>query len=197
MARIIELVASSDGEKFLLFGFNASELATFSIQLYITKYGQRAIDFMQSLSLGMASFMGGDIWVHNSNDVPRCNLYGEQKYSEVGVVANQEPNLVKLLDSIGIYTDGKWSVESVTIPKTLNYPNGQYSMIPKERFKRREGVWQSEFLRNGKTSSGTINVIEYIKGESLRGGSAYLVLRNTDTSQVKLYKVDLLMSGSR
>jgi hypothetical protein len=115
----------------------------------------------------------------------------------VGVVANQEPNLVKLLDSIGIYTDGKWSVESITIPKTLNYPNGQYSIIPKERFKHREGVYQSEFLRNMKTTSGTVSFIEAIKGEPLRGNSAYLVLRNTDTSQVKLYKVDLLMSSSR
>jgi hypothetical protein len=197
MARTIELIASESGEHFLLFGFNANELSTFSIQLYITKYGKRATDWLQSLSLGFVSFMGGDIWVHNSNDVPRCNLYGEQKYSEVGVVANEQADVIKLLDSIGISSDGKWAVESVTLPKTLNYPSGMESKIPKERFKRREGEWQSEFLRNMKTTSGTASVIEAIKGESLRGQSAYLVLRNTDTSQVKLFKVTLNMSGSR
>jgi hypothetical protein len=72
-----------------------------------------------------------------------------------------------------------------------------YSVIPKERFKKREGVWQSEFLRNMKTTSGTASVIEAIKGEPLRGLSAYILLRNTDTSQVKLFKTDIRMSGSR
>jgi hypothetical protein len=141
--------------------------------------------------------MGGDVWRHNSDDVPRANFFGEQKYIEVGVVANQEPTIVKLLDSIGIQSDGKWNVESVTIPKSLNFPSGQYSKIPKERFKKREGTWQAEFLRNMKTTSGTVSVIEAIKGESLRGTSAYLVLRNTDTTEVKLFKIDLLMTSSR
>jgi hypothetical protein len=137
--RTIEIVATTSGGHTLFFGMNDSELGSFAIQLYITHYGKRAVDWLQSLSLGFVAFMNGDVWLANSNNVARNSFFGEQKYSEVGVVANQEPNIVKLLDSIGIYSDGKWSVESITIPKDLNHPNGMYSRLPKERFKKRDG----------------------------------------------------------
>jgi hypothetical protein len=141
--------------------------------------------------------MGGDIWTHNDPNVPRATLFGEHKDVKVGIVANQNANVIKLLDSIGIHSDNAWEVESVTIPKTLNYPNGMESKIPKGRFKKRDGVWQAEFLRNTKTTSGTVSVIEAIKGEPLKGYSAYIVLKNTATTEVKLFKVDLNMTKSR
>lgn len=197
MARVIELISTTDGLHYILMGFNANELSNFKLQMYITKYGKRAIDFVQSLSLGMISFMGGDVYIHNSNDVPRANLFGEQRDSKVGIVANQEPNIIKLLDSIGIHSDSKWEVDSVTIPATSNYPNGMQSKIPKERFRKREGVYSSEFLRNMLTTSATIKPIEAIKGETLRGESAYIVLKNSETEETKLFLVDVNMTKSR
>lgn len=195
--RVIEMISTTNGLHYLQFGYDANELSSFKLQMYITKYGKRAIDFVQSLSLGMISFIGGDVWIHNSNDVPRCMLFGEQRDSKVGIVANQEPNVIKLLDSIGIHSDSKWEVESVTLPVTANYPNGQYSRIPKERFKKREGVYTSEFLRNMKTTSATIKPIEAIKGEALRGESAYIQLKNSETSETKLFLVDINLTKSR
>jgi hypothetical protein len=197
MARIIDLIADSSGTKHLEFGFNANELATFSIRLWITHYGKRAVDWVQSLSLGFVSFQGGDIWVSNDTTVPRCNLFGEQKTSKVAVVANENSNVIKLLDSIGIHSDSPWEVESVTIQKSLNHPNGMVSKIPKERFKKREGVWRAEFLRNMLTTSGTVSTIEAIRGESLRGYSAVIVLKNSDTTETKLFKVDIAQTSSR
>jgi hypothetical protein len=197
MARLVEIISTSFGYHKFCVGMDDDEINSFYLKAWITHYGARAVDMLQSLSLGFCSFLGGDLWLHNSHDVPRTNLFGEQRYSEVGIVANQDANVIKILDSIGIHSDGEWSVESLTIPKTLNQPNGMYSKLPKERFKKREGIWQAEFLRNMKTTSGTASVIEAIKGESLRGNSAYLVLRNTNTDQVKLYKVDIRMTSSR
>jgi hypothetical protein len=203
MARQVDLISTSSGSHYLEIGMNSNELASFSMILWITKYGTRAVDWLQSLSLGWVSFMGGDVYVQNAtedidgNAVPRNFFFGEQKYSEVGIVANENPNIIKLLDSIGISSDGKWSIESVTIPPTLNYPSGMESKIPKERFKKRDGMWQSEFLRNGKTTTGTVSAVDMIKGEPLRGESAYLVLRNTDTAEVKLFRVNLLMTSNR
>lgn len=195
--RQIEIISTSDGRHKVCFGVDSNELIGFYMKIWITHYGRRAIDMLQSMSLGFCSFMGGDLWVHNSNDVPRANLFGEQRYSEVGIVVNEQPNAVKLLDSIGIHSDGQWEIVSLTIPKTVNTPNGQYSKIPKEKFKRREGVLQAEFLRNMKTTSDVAKAIEAISGERLRGQSAYLVLRNTDTTQVKLFEVKCNMTHSR
>jgi hypothetical protein len=195
--RQVDIIATSTGRKYLLFGFNANELSSFSLQMYITHYGARAVDWVASLSLGWVSFLGGDVYTHNDPNVPRATLYGEHKKVKVGVVANQDGNVIKLLDSIGIHSDGQWSVKSVTIPKTLNYPNGMSSSIPKGRFLKRDGVWQSEFLRNTKSTSGTESIIDAIRGETLKGYSAYIELENDDTTEVKLFKVNINMTKAR
>jgi hypothetical protein len=197
MARQIDIISESTGKHYLLFGWNSNELASFSLQMWITSYGTRAIDWVQALSQGFCTFLGGDIWEHNDPDAPRATLFGERKDVRVGIVANQDANFIKLLDSIGIHSDGQWEVSSVTIPKTLNYPDGMYSKIPKGRFHMRDGVWQSEFLRNMKTSGSTLSIIEAIKGEPLKGYSAFIELKNTDTFEVKLLKVDLNMTKAR
>jgi len=195
----IELTATSSGSHYLIFGMDNNSVSSFSIQIWVTRYGRRAVDWLQSLSMGFVSFMGGDLWIHNSPEtvVDRCNFFGEQKDMIVGAVANEEPSLVKVLDSIGIKTDGSWEVQSVTIPKSLSYPNGMSSKIPANRFKRREGFIRSEFLRNELTTSGTASVLELLKGEELRGDYAYLILKNTSTTQVKLYAIEINMTTSK
>jgi hypothetical protein len=195
--RTVEIISTSDGKHKVCFGMDDEELSSFSMRMWISHYGKRAVDLLQALSLGFCSFMQGNLWVHNSNTAPRSNFFGEQRYTEVGIVANEQPNIIKLLDSIGIHSDDPWEVVSLTIPKTVNQPHGQYSKIPKERFSQREGVLRASFLRNMKSTSDTASVIEAIKGESLRGYSAYLVLRNTSTDKVSLFKVDINMTTSR
>ncbi len=197
MSREVQIMSSSDGTKFLEIGFDSNSLASFEMQLYITKTGKRAIDFVNALSLGYVSFMGGDIYLHNSNDVPRANFFGEQKDSKLGIVMNEQAPHTKILEAIGIFTDGEWEVESVTIQPDLNYPNGFYSKVPKSFFKRREGKLFAEFLRNGKTATGTISAVEMINGEPLRGNSAYIVLKHTGGGDTQLWRIDIEMNKSR
>jgi len=194
----IDLIATSDGAHYVCFGLNSNELSDLEVQMWITKYGLRAIDWCQSMSLGFCTFMGGDLWIHNQPEsvIDRCNLFGEQKDCVVGVVANEQPNIIKILDSIGIHTDGEWEVVSVTLPKVLNYPWGMSSKIPLSFFKRREGIWRAEFLRNMKTTEEAENALDLLRGEPLRGYAAYIVLKNIQTTQVRLYKVDCAMTTS-
>ncbi len=197
MARQIDLISTTDGVHYLLFGFNPGELSTFSIQLWITRYGKRVIEWAQSMGMGWITFMGGELWVQNSDTADRCNLYGKQKDCVVGVISNEESNRIKLYDALHIHSNEQWEVTEVVIPASLNYPNGMYSKIPKERFKRRDGVWRAEFLRNMKTGDSTINIINGMSGEPLRGYECYMTLTNTSTSQVKLFKVDIRQTRSR
>lgn len=201
MADEIQLIATSDGAHYLLYGVDSDEIVTFSVQYYLEKFGARAVDWVQSLSLGFVSFMGADIWVHNSDDVPRNNFYGEQKYTEVGLVVNEQPQLVKLFDSIEINTSGNatigdWEITSIIIPSTFNYPNGMSSKIPEGKFKKREGVLYAEFLRNMLSTDGTERAIDALRGEPLRGNTAYMILKNIDTEQVKLFKVSVNLTQS-
>jgi hypothetical protein len=197
VARTVEIISTTTGSHYLLFGWNASEVANFSVQMWIEKHGVRAVDWLQALSLGYMSFSGGNLYIHNSDAVPRCNLFGEQKDAKIGVVINEKATTTKVLDSLGIFTDGLWEVESLTIPVDLNYPNGMYSKIPSGNFKKREGVLYSEFMRNMKTSSETPKTIEAISGEELRGNEAYLVLKHTGGTETQIWKIDFNMTASR
>jgi hypothetical protein len=194
MSRIIEIVSNSEGVHYLLFGLDNDSLSSFKIQMWVTKFGARYVDWAQALGMGMISFVGGDLWLHNDDTVPRCNLYGEQKDCIVGIVTNEEPTKVKIFDSLGIHSDGEWEVYSVTIPKTLNYPVGMLSKIPIERFEKRDGVLRAEFMRNLKSTSDTEKIMDAINGDPLRGYSAYLLLKNvnnTSGEQVKLFKISI------
>jgi hypothetical protein len=116
------------------------------------------------------------------------------------VISNVDPTRVKLFVSLGIHSDGEWEITEVIIPATLNYPSGMYSKLPKERFKKRDGVLRAEFLRNMKTNQSTISVIDALNGEVMRGYECYMVLKNVnnpDGEQVKLFKVSVNTSSSR
>ena len=197
MARIIEIVSTTSDIHYLLIGLNNDELSSFAMQLWITRYGRRMVDWVQSLGLNFCTFIGGDLWIHNDDDQDRCNLFGEKRDCIVEVVANENPLRVKVLDSIGVHSDSTWEVTSVTIPPTLNYPNGMQSKIPTAQFKKRDGVWQARFLRNMKSTSDTVSVREALNGEPLRGNEALLTLKNTSNEQVKLFRVSVNMTTSR
>jgi hypothetical protein len=197
MAREYEIVSTSVGAHYLLIGMNSDELAGFSLQLWIEKFGARAVDWAQSMGLNWISFMGGDLWIHNSDTTDRCNLFGEKRDCIVGIVANENPLKIKLLDSIGIHSNDEWEITSITIPATLNHPQGMSSKIPTQLFKKRDGIWRAKFLRNMKSSGSTESVMDAIKGEPLKGYYAYLLMKNTSTEQVKLFKVDINMTTSR
>lgn len=192
----IELTSVSDGSHYICFGLDSSISSSFGVQMYIEKFGKQAVDWVERLSLGWVSFLRGDLWIHNSPDVDRNYFFEEYKDSIVGVVVNEQPDIVKILDSIGIHTDKEWEVTSVIIPESLNYPDGMSSRIPSARFKRREGVLRSEFLRNELSTNGTANVLDLLRGEELRGAVAILTLTNTSTDEVKLFKITVNMTSS-
>ena len=197
MAVQIDVVSTKTGYHKLLIGLNADELCKFSIQCWITKYGVRMVDWVQAMGLNFISFMGGDILIHNDDSQDRCNLFGEKRDCVVGVVSNEEQSTIKIWDSLGIQSDSQWEIDSITIPPSLNYPDGMYSKIPTSHFKRRSGVWQANFLRNLKSASGSVSVLDAVKGEPLRGSEMYLTMRNTSNDQVKLFKLEFNMTKSR
>ena len=199
--REIQLVSATSGIHYLLFGLDTGEVATFAIQMWLEKRGARAVEWLQGLNMGFVSFLGADIWIHNSNDADRCSYYGERKECKVGVVANENPTVVKTLDSLEIHSDHEWEVTSVYIPPSVNNPDGMSSKIPKGKFKKREGVLYAEFLRNMKSSGAddttATAIIDALGGETLRGQIGYLVMTNTDTDQVKLFKLGVNMTSSK
>jgi hypothetical protein len=136
------------------------------------------------------------VWRHNSDSVDRCSFYGQAQDCVVGVIANQNGGEIKVLDSIEIHSNALWSVV-VEAEANLNYPYGMYSIIPKTKFKKREGILMSEFMRNGYTTSGTLRTLDYLNGEELRCYAAKVTLTNDSTSKVTLLMVNINMSNSK
>jgi len=197
MSVIVDIVATRTDWHVLQIGLDASDLADFKIQCWITRYGARLIDLAQAMGLNFITFMGGDLWIHNDDTQDRCNLFGEKRDCIVGVVANEQPMTVKVFDSMDVHSDHQWEVTSITIPPTLNYPSGMTSAIPTAQFKKRGGLWRAKFLRNLKSASDTASVLDAIHGETLRGQEAYIVLKNTSNDQVKLFKLTVNETTSR
>lgn len=197
MSVVVDILSTRSGVHELWIGMDANELADFRIMCWITKYGHRLVDCVQAMGLNFISFMGGDLWIHNDDNTDRCNLFGEKRDCVVGIVSNEQPTIVKVYDSIGVQSDDSWEITSITLPPTLNYPDGQWSKIPTEHFKKRSGLWRARFLRNMKSTTDTASVLDAIKGEELRGSEMYLTMKNTSNDQVKLFLVEVNATNSR
>ena len=65
--REVEIIASEDGSHFLMIGMDDNEIFSFAMQLYIEKFGDRAIDWCQTIGASFITFMGGDLWIQNSD----------------------------------------------------------------------------------------------------------------------------------
>jgi hypothetical protein len=197
MARLVEIISTKTAMHYILIGYDTDQTSSFKLMMWITKYGQHMVDFVQHMGLNFISFIGGELWIHNDDSTNRCNLFGEKRDCIVGVVTNEQPMRVKLLDSMGVYSDSPWEVTQIVIPPTLNYPNGMESKIPIAQFKKRGGIWRARFLRNMKTTSGTVSVLDAVQGEPLTGQEAYILLKNTSNDQVKLFQVEVAMTPNR
>ena len=120
MAQEVQLQSTSSGVHYILFGLDEDAVASFAIQIYLEKFGARIVEWFETLGIGFVSFLGADIWIHNSDEVERNNFYDEQKYSEIGIIINEEPHLVKILDSLSINTSGnatigQWEITQIII----------------------------------------------------------------------------------
>jgi hypothetical protein len=71
-------------------------------------------EFMISLNGKFFSFKNGDLFLHNSKNVPRNNFYGEQFTSKVGVVLNDNPSTEKVFRSVILEGNKPWETKLST-----------------------------------------------------------------------------------
>lgn len=95
-----------------------------------------------------ASFIGGEMWLHNSIVVAACNFYGVQYTSYIEFIHNSEPSSIKTPYKIIEQATDIWAVDRAQTYTNLSYPQGQLSKIPSTRFNVYEGKIEGEFLRN-------------------------------------------------
>lgn len=67
-------------------------------------------EFMTGLNGKFFSLRNGDLWQHNSKNVPRNNFYGEQFTSKVSLVLNDDPSVEKTFQNIFLEGNKTWAI---------------------------------------------------------------------------------------
>ena len=105
-------------------------------------------DMMIGMNNNFFSFKGGNLFIHNSDNVPRNNFYGQQYTSKVTSVFNKNPEDNKLYKTIVIQGDDSWAAALHTDIQNTGF-------IQKNWFQKKEQAFFA-FIRN----SGEVPALE-------------------------------------
>ena len=143
------------------------------------------------------SWLDGVLYRHNSDNVPRCYFYGDQKGCAVRVVSNAVPTIKKYFNALALHTNRAWEVPSIEIPADATYKRGMISYLSSAWFKLKRGVFYSAFKRNMKTKQDTETVVDLYNGDKLKGYYMEFDLVQDATTAgeyTELFKVDVEIS---
>lgn len=143
----------------------------------------------------LLSFRDGALYEHNIG-ATRNNFYGADYDSEVWVHANKEAVINKVFDSIEINSVGQWSCpddDSIVI----EFPINMQSRLLAGKFKRQEGIYRSDFLRDSLNGGSLAVRNNLFNGRQLRGKEMTIKLKNSDTDKAMLESVLIRSSISK
>lgn len=148
---------------------------------------------------GLNSFFtsrDGEMWKHDANAVMN-SFYGTEYPSRITFYCNLSPTEVKNFYSMRQKSNKAWSVPEIIIPERYGKPNGQRSRIKKGNFKRWQGDFWADFLRDMNDDRFTTELDALLRGAELQGSIMKITIENTDSEQVRLLSVDILVSPSQ
>jgi len=146
--------------------------------------------------ISLVSFKDGELWMHNSDIVPRCSYYGVKYRQKITFIARPDPPLGnKIADSIEIHsnkvweaTDGAGGHNITTIPKT-GYDLGMKSRLSASKFKQYENHFAAAFLFDANTPNMPSEEYALMNGRRLRDYLFQITLENNHDDYVTLLSV--------
>jgi len=149
-------------------------------------------DFMCRFGNQFYTSKGNELYVENSANVPRCQFYGVKYPRRFRVYVNIDPTMVKTFYSMSIFTNKNgWSAPNINIDPTATYPSGMLSRLKQGKFKYKEGVGYTEFMRNMITKNNVEKPILLMNGDQLRGEVMSILLEESNDEETNLYEVDI------
>ena len=103
-------------------------------------------DYVVGMNNKFFSFKDGDLWIHNSDNVPRNNFYGVQYTSKVSVMVNDTPSEIKELQAVSL--EGNYSWSAIIAAYVSNVDDAILSSISSVEFVQKEGIWFAYARRN-------------------------------------------------
>lgn len=164
-----------------------------------TSFHSISPDYMVGMNNTLFSFKNGDLYVHNSDDVPRNTFYGEHYQSKIALMFNDSPSEVKGLKAISLEGNENWNVKVTAYVRDKN--DFTESTIGKEEFSLKEGLWYAYARRNENSkqldskSTYGVGVVESISPVVISGtshmmseGDILLTEDETVIGDIKTYK---------
>ena len=140
-------------------------------------------DAINFLNNRLFSIKNGQIYIHNQEDVPRNNFYGEQFKSKVELIFNDVPSDDKIFKSINLEGNAPWDIDLTT--------NLTESTIKEDEFLQKESRYFAYTRRNENENDNTslstqgIGVLESFQNNilSFQGSTEFL------TTNDQIYQV--------
>lgn len=185
----IELIRVSLGEiPAVTFSFDRNNLSWASYWSYSPDLMARFLD-------GYYTWKDGQLWKHNANEV-RNNFYGEQYPSIIKFFVNISPTQIKDFYSVRLKSNKVWVATEIRIPPREGKSNGQLSRLKKGRFKRLQGDWFADFMRDMLDPRFLNEVDALVGGALLQGNWMEITLENNDEGEVRMMSVDVQVGAS-
>ena len=108
-------------------------------------------DWMKSLNNNFYSVKDGQLYIHNSENVPHNTFYGVQYASTVGLMVNESPSDIKELQAISL--EGNYSWNALITAYVSMTDDFIQSTIDEVEFVKKEGIWYAYARRNEDTTS--------------------------------------------
>ncbi len=142
---------------------------------------------MSSLQRTIVTFLKGEIWLHNANDIYN-NFYGKQFDRRITVVAaGSNPSAEK--DWLYLYledTDGDWSA-------VISNEKGQASELLAVDFEKLGSDTRADFLRDSNTPNVDNPVLN---GDFLKSKEITIELIDSSTEYSKIFAVGVYYNQS-
>lgn len=139
-----------------------------------------------SLGAETFSFVNGQIWIHDKNQVVN-NFYGIQYNSQVFVVPNTEPDSTKTWYAMYLESQQNDNGMNWAIPVITTNTN-QASRILNGVFEKREEYYWAEFKKDLNTAGVTDPIVN---GRLLRSSALILQMINNSTNRIALRNIVL------
>lgn len=146
------------------------------------------IDSFGSALNFMIGFKNGQLYeIEQGQD--NLTVLGEDVEATITPVVNIESTTIKLFDNIALYSNVPWNsrdIGDINIEPSPRYPLGMQSRIKEGKYKAKEGVYYTDFLRDAKTPNFVDEEKALLSGRRLEGPSMVIKLRTSTKERAEL-----------
>lgn len=139
------------------------------------------------------TFSSGALYKHNQDSPNRNHFYGSDYSSQVWLVFNADPAMMKNYESIEQMSNAKWTASNngdIEILPTGLYPSGMQSKLRAADLVEYESNYRGSFLRDMLSGDESSASDYYLyNGRLLKGRNMMIKLQNSDTTEVNLFAV--------